>query len=108
MEHVMRLHYLWLDKIKSNEKNLEIRMYDDKRKIVKVGHFIKFLSEDTGEYIIKQVDKIIICSTFEEALSNDQWINAGMYSFSYGLTIYNKLYKSRVDNGEQIILFYLK
>ena len=42
MIHKMNLWNDSFNKIKDKTKTIEMRLYDEKRKLVKVGHFINF------------------------------------------------------------------
>jgi ASC-1-like (ASCH) protein len=68
MIHTMRLQRKHFDKIKSGEKTVELRVYDEKRRNIKYGHTIIFESRDDAEIIERQVCDIAIFSDFYSLL----------------------------------------
>lgn len=55
MIHEMRLHKEPFEKIKAGTKTIEIRLYDEKRQLIKVGDNIQFTSRANGETILTEV-----------------------------------------------------
>jgi ASC-1-like (ASCH) protein len=51
----MHLHSGPFAKIKSGEKNIEVRMRDEKRKKIKIGDDILFISRENGETALRRV-----------------------------------------------------
>ena len=67
MIHKMRLHPKPFEAIESGEKTIEIRLNDEKRQKIKVGHVIEFSKRpDFAEKITTRVEEFIICATFGE------------------------------------------
>lgn len=61
MEHIMKLNGLDFERLKLGEKKREYRLYDDKRKLVRVSDTIKFLKlPNLDEEFIVDVDDIEI------------------------------------------------
>lgn len=52
--------------IKSGRKNIEIRLYDEKRQQLKIGDIIKFTHNETGEEILAKIVKLHIFKNFDE------------------------------------------
>ena len=64
---VMHLRDDMFDLIKSGVKNVELRLFDDKRKLIDIGDYIEFVKEsDKTQRIKKQVGDIEVAKTFEE------------------------------------------
>ena len=63
--HFMKLHPGPFEKIKSGEKTIELRLFDEKRQQVKVGDKIVFTNTATGETLTKTVAKLHIFDSFE-------------------------------------------
>ena len=62
----MRLHDEPFNLIKNGEKTVEMRLYDEKRKKIKVGDSIEFTQTETGECLIVQVIAIHRFDSFAE------------------------------------------
>lgn len=65
MTHEMNLNHLPFTKIKSGEKTVELRLYDEKRRKISVGDSIIFTDATDGEKIVKQVIALHIYASFE-------------------------------------------
>ena len=66
MKHEMRLNQNPFNKIKNGSKTIEIRLYDEKRRLIKVGDIIEFTSRETNEKLSVQVVKLHLFNNFEE------------------------------------------
>jgi len=65
-EHQMKLHTSPFEKIKSGEKTIELRLYDEKRQRIKEGDSITFTNTVTGETLTATVRKLHRFDSFEE------------------------------------------
>ena len=66
MEHRMKLRNKPFEQIKNNKKNIEMRLYDEKRKQLKEKDIIIFTNIDTNEELKVEVEKLYIFNNFEE------------------------------------------
>lgn len=57
-KHHMKLHSSPFEKIKSGEKTIELRLFDEKRQKIKPGDRIVFTNTTTGETLTKRVVKL--------------------------------------------------
>lgn len=64
--HPMKLHSAPFAMIKSGEKTIELRLFDEKRQQIKVGDEIIFTDTATGETLRKAVVKLHRFDSFEE------------------------------------------
>ena len=64
--HHMKLNPVPFEMIKSGEKTMELRLYDEKRQKIKVGDNIVFTNNTTGETLKKSVVKLHCFDSFEE------------------------------------------
>ena len=64
--HNMKLHHAPFEKIKSGEKTIELRLFDEKRQQIKVGDEIVFFDTATGETVTKKVAELHIFGSFDE------------------------------------------
>ena len=75
--HELRLHNEPYELIKSVTKTIEMRLYDEKRKIIKEGDIIEFTNRATGEKIKTEVIKLHIFNNFEELYNNFDYVSLG-------------------------------
>ena len=69
MKHEMKLASKYFDCIKNGTKKIELRLLDDKRKLIKIGDEIEFVKEpDRLERISKEVVSLHFHSNFAEIL----------------------------------------
>lgn len=66
MIHKMRLVDFAFKKIKNKEKDIEIRLNDEKRQLIKEGDIIEFHHIDTDEVLNVEVIKLYKFKTFKE------------------------------------------
>ena len=67
MKHRMNLNDAPFRMIKSGEKTIELRLYDEKRRTVKVGDIIEFaLMGNLSERLTAQVTDLHVFQSFEE------------------------------------------
>ena len=62
----MKLHYAPFEMIKSGEKTIELRMFDEKRRLLEIGEKIVFTDTATGEKLTKTVLKLHTFDSFDE------------------------------------------
>ena len=75
--HNMKLHSSPFEKIKSGEKTIELRLYDEKRQKIKEGDVITFTNTSTGEQLHKTVTKLHRFASFEELYQNLPLLQCG-------------------------------
>ena len=66
MKHEMKLHDQPFNSIKNGTKTIEMRLYDKKRRLIKIGDIIEFANRYTEEKICVEVIKLHIFNNFEE------------------------------------------
>ena len=66
MEHRMRLVDFAFNEIKCGNKDIELRLYDEKRRLINVGDTITFEHVDTHEEIKTKVKNLYITKDFKE------------------------------------------
>ena len=64
--HEMRLNPAPFSMIRSGEKTIELRLYDEKRKRIAVGDTITFTETDTGEQMTVSVTALHVFPSFQE------------------------------------------
>ena len=66
MLYEMNLHNVPFEKIKSGNKTVEMRLFDERRKALKVGDLIRFTNNDTSEQIVVEVTNLETFANFEQ------------------------------------------
>ena len=66
IRHPMKLHHAPFEKIKSGEKTIELRLFDEKRQKINPGDKIVFTNNATGETLTKTVLKLHCFDSFED------------------------------------------
>ena len=75
--HNMKLHPSPFEKIKSGEKTIELRLYDEKRRQIKAGDKIVFTNTLTGETLTATVTKLHCFDSFDELYKNLPLLKCG-------------------------------
>lgn len=77
MIHEMRLHNEPFTKIKLGKKTIELRLNDEKRKLIKIGDIINFTNRKTNEDLKTRVVNLYYYNNFEELFKNFNKISLG-------------------------------
>ena len=64
--HKMRLQHAPFTAIENGTKTVEMRLFDEKRKLLAVGDFIRFTDMENGNVMLCEVIALHKCNTFEE------------------------------------------
>src|SRR3989344_860497 len=71
MLHAMKLQPYSFDKIKEGKKIIEVRLYDEKRRNIKIGDIIEFKKEPgQTEIIMVEVIELLNYKTFADLFSD--------------------------------------
>ena len=70
MEHSFNLKQVYFDLIKQKIKIYEIRLYDEKRKLLSVGDQLNFIASESGETIKTTITELIFFSSFKEMIKS--------------------------------------
>ena len=77
MIHELRLDDNPIEKIKRGTKTIEIRLYDEKRKLTKERDIIEFTNRNTNEKIRTEVLKLHLYNSFDELYKDFDNISLG-------------------------------
>ncbi|MBE7086572.1 MAG: RNA-binding protein [Clostridiales bacterium] len=77
MKHVMKLQPAPFMAIKSKQKTIEMRLYDEKRATIHVSDIIEFINIDTKEMLTCTVVNLYCYSSFEELYSHHDKVSIG-------------------------------
>ena len=69
MKHEMKLNNDPFLKMKDGTKKIEMRLYDEKRKKIKIGDYIEFTNRENNEKLLTQVLNLYVEKSFEELYS---------------------------------------
>ena len=70
MEFKMHLREKPFFMIKSGQKDIEMRLYDEKRQKIKVGDKIEFSNEETGQTLETEVVNVHVYENFNKLYEN--------------------------------------
>ena len=73
----MKLDKEPFEKIKSGEKTIELRLYDEKRRKIRVGDIIVFTCRDGGERLARRVKALHVFADFRELYSSLDLLKCG-------------------------------
>lgn len=77
MKHEMKLHNEPFNSIKSKRKDIELRLYDEKRRLLSIGDFIEFTNTETKEKIEVEIINLHIFKSFYELYSKFNKVRLG-------------------------------
>ena len=70
MKHEMKLRQIYFDKIKKGEKIYEIRLNDEKRRLIDVGDVLIFKKEpELNDQLVTEVKDLIYFDSFDEMVN---------------------------------------
>ena len=78
MTHKMRLVDFAFRKMQEGEKTIEIRLNDEKRRLIKIGDIIEFEHIDTGEILKTEVINLYKFDTFQELFDTFEHTKLGI------------------------------
>lgn len=77
MIHNMKLNSDPFRKIKNGSKTIELRLYDEKRRLLNIGDVIIFTNINTEEKLETSIENIYRYSNFEELYKNFNKVELG-------------------------------
>ena len=77
MKHEMRLHNDPFNKIKNGTKKIEMRLLDEKRKLINVNDTIEFENRVTNEKLLTIVEGLYKFDNFEELYKHFDKVSLG-------------------------------
>lgn len=82
MSHLMKLKKLPFSQIKSGEKTIELRLFDEKRQRIKVLDEIVFTNEKSGESVTLKVSALFRAPDFASLFESVDAKKCGLFSQS--------------------------
>jgi len=91
--HRMKLSEPWYTYVRDGKKNIEGRIYDDKRKLLKIGDKIIFTDENSNNEIKKEITDLKIFENFDSAIRYAKLKNIlpGISTYKEGVKLYNSI-----------------
>ena len=77
MKHSMKLREKPFNKIKNGTKNIELRLLDEKRKLLKIKDEIEFTNIETNEKLLTVIEDLYKFDNFEELYRHFDKISLG-------------------------------
>mgnify|MGYP001048468755 FL=1 len=77
MKHEMKLNNEPFERIKNGTKTIELRLNDEKRKLLTVGDYIEFTNRVTNEKLLVEVIDLFKYNSFEELYKHFNKIEIG-------------------------------
>lgn len=77
MKHEMKLNNEPFERIKNGTKTIELRLNDEKRKLLTVGDYIEFTNKVTNEKLLVEVIDLFKYNSFEELYKHFNKIEMG-------------------------------
>lgn len=77
MKHEMKLKNEPFNLIKNGTKNIELRLYDEKRKLLKINDIIVFTNITTKEKLITYIEGLYKYPSFEELYKHFDKVSMG-------------------------------
>ena len=84
MIHNMKLRPTPFEMIKSGQKTIELRLFDEKRQQIKSGDMIVFANTTTGEVLNATVVKLHLFNSFEELYKSLPLLECGYTTENIG------------------------
>ena len=66
MKYEMKLNESPFNKIKNGTKTIELRLFDEKRRLLKINDYIEFTNISNGEKLIVQIENLYIFENFKD------------------------------------------
>lgn len=79
MKFDMHLNEKPFTRIKEGKKDIELRIYDDKRRKISKGDEIDFANRETGQVITTEVIDLHVFNNFEELFDKFDKVRLGYY-----------------------------
>tara|TARA_B100001093_G_C26763033_1_gene986608 strand:+ start:584 stop:919 length:336 start_codon:yes stop_codon:yes gene_type:complete len=93
MIHKMKLSKPWFNLVKSGKKNVEGRIYDEKRQKLKEGDYIEFSNSSGNKFFKKKIIKLKTYDNFEKAIRDAKLKNIlpGIKTYAEGVKVYHDI-----------------
>ncbi|MBQ8425832.1 MAG: ASCH domain-containing protein [Clostridia bacterium] len=111
MNHIMKLREIYFNKIKDGEKIYEIRLNDEKRKLISIGDTLTFLKEPNHTETLETiVEELIHYNSFEEMTNSLDPYEIGFDNEEKQsiIDIYHSFYSTEEENKYGVLAIKVK
>ena len=102
----MTLKQPYFDLIKAGKKTIELRLYDEKRRQIKVGDEITFQNGDNFHTVI--VEGLLICDDFEKLFKFIDVKQTGLNTVNNAIEVMEKFYPKDLQRKKGVIGIIIK
>lgn len=100
--HEMKLVDFAFNLIKNGKKDIELRLYDEKRQLLNVGDYIEFRNIETNEIIKYEVVNLHIRDSFKELWNEFDIKRFGCYD-NEGSSMMDKFYSKEEQEKYKVV-----
>ena len=105
----MSVRHKYFEMIKSGQKDIEIRAYDEKRKKMKSGdRFLMYNAENPAEYIICEILNMHVAPDFESLFKNLDLKRSGFHNMKELIDVVTKFISHEELQREQFVCIKIK
>ncbi|ALU11681.1 hypothetical protein EYM_03670 [Ignicoccus islandicus DSM 13165] len=91
--HEMKLEPQWFELISKEEKTVEVRLLDEKRKKLRVGHVIKFVNTQNSKELYARITSLRVYDNIKKLLELEDLTRVMPgYDYMESLEVYKKYY----------------
>ena len=103
-QFTMSVRHKYFELIKSGQKDIELRAYDEKRKKMKAGDkFLLFDAENSDEYIICEILNMHVALDFESLFKNLDIKRSGFQNLDELISVVTKFVSHEELQREQVV-----
>ena len=103
-QFTMSVRHKYFELIKSGQKDIELRAYDEKRKKMKAGDkFLLFDAENPAEYIICEILNMHVAPDFESLFQNIDIKRSGFNNLAELMNVITKFVSAEELLREQVV-----
>ena len=100
----MSVRHKYFEMIKSGQKDIELRAYDEKRRKMKTGdRFLLYDAENTNEFIICEILNMHVAPDFESLFKNLDIKRSGFQNLDELISVVTKFVSPTELQREQVV-----
>ena len=102
--HKLNVKEKYYNMLKSGSKTIELRLFDDKRKMIKVGDYIEFSNNsDADDKFVARVVKLYRAGNFSELCKNIDCRNAGFATEKELIKVLGEFYSAERQTQSGVV-----
>jgi ASC-1-like (ASCH) protein len=104
MTHSMTLATEYFEKIKNGTKTIECRLYDEKRKLLKIGDIIEFINaQNADEKIDTEIMALHVFPSFSDLIDHFSIIKLGGENKEQFISVLKKFYSNEDEKKFEVV-----